>query len=63
MRGTGAAVLMASLTTATGFAALTIADYGAMRSLGLTMTIGVLGCLFSALLVLPALLVALRKAN
>ncbi|MEM9694010.1 MAG: MMPL family transporter, partial [Myxococcota bacterium] len=63
MRGTGAAVLMASLTTAIGFAALVFADYGGMRSLGVTMTVGVLGCLFSAVLVLPAGLVVWGKVR
>ncbi len=63
IRGTGAAVLLASLTTATGFAALMIGDYGAMQSLGMTMTLGIGACLVSSLLVLPALLVLIKKAR
>ncbi|MBW2456993.1 MAG: MMPL family transporter [Deltaproteobacteria bacterium] len=63
LRGTGAAVLMASLTTATGFAALMLADYGAMKSVGLMMTLGVGACMVAALLVLPALLVLLKRAK
>jgi len=45
--------LVASLTTATGFAALMLASYGGMTSLGLTMTIGIAGALLGALLVIP----------
>ncbi len=63
IRGTGAAVLLASLTTATGFSALMIGDYGAMKSLGLSMTIGIGACLLSSMLVLPALLLLLKKAR
>ena len=63
VRGTGSAVLMASLTTMTGFAALMLADYGGMKSLGLTMTIGIAGCLLASLLVLPAVLVLFKKAR
>ena len=63
LRGTGAAVLMASLTTATGFAALMLADYGAMKSVGLMMTLGVGACMLAALLVLPAVLVLLKRAK
>lgn len=62
IRGTGAAVLMASTTTAVGFATLMIGDYGGMKTLGLSMTVGVIGCLFAAVLVLPAVLVLTKKA-
>ena len=63
IRGTGAAVLVASLTTATGFAALMLATYGGMKSLGLTMTIGIAGSLLGSLLVVPCLLVATKRAE
>ena len=63
IRGTGAAVVMASVTTATGFAALMLGDYGGMKTLGLSMTMGITGALFAAVLVLPAVLVALKKAE
>jgi predicted RND superfamily exporter protein len=63
IRGTGAAVLLASLTTAVGFAALMTGEYGAMRSLGLVMTIGIGCCLLASLIVLPAVLLVLRKAK
>jgi len=63
IRGTGAAVLVASLTTATGFAALMLASYGGMKSLGLTMTLGITGSLLASLLVLPCLLVATKQVR
>lgn len=56
-------MLMASVTTALGFAALMLADYGGMKSLGATMTIGIIGCMIASLLVLPAVLVLLRRAR
>ena len=63
IRGTGAAVLMASLTTATGFATLMIAENNGMASLGMSMTMGIGACLIAALFILPAVLVALGKAR
>ncbi|MEM1029241.1 MAG: MMPL family transporter [Myxococcota bacterium] len=63
IRGTGSAVLMASLTTASGFAALILGDYGAMKTLGTSMSLGIFGCLLASLFVLPALLVAVKKAR
>lgn len=60
---TGVALVGASLTTIAGFAALMVGDYGAMKSLGATMTIGVAACLFASGIVLPALLVVLRRAG
>lgn len=62
VRGTGSAVLLASCTTAIGFASLTLAEYGAMTSLGGAMTLGVLTSLAASLLVLPSLMLLLRKA-
>jgi hypothetical protein len=63
LRGTGGAVLLVSATTIAGFAALMVADYGAMKSLGLIMTIGMTFCLAASLLVLPALLVVIGRAR
>jgi predicted RND superfamily exporter protein len=54
--GTGSAVALASCTTMAGFAMLMLADYGAMQSLGLLMTIGIGCCLVASLWVLPAIL-------
>jgi uncharacterized protein len=63
IRGTGAAVLMASTTTALGFATLMLGDYGGMKTLGLSMTVGVIGCLIAAVLVLPSVWVLTKKAE
>jgi predicted RND superfamily exporter protein len=58
---TGSAVALASLTTMGGFASLMLADYGAMKSLGLAMTVGI-GCsLLASVLVLPSLLLVLGR--
>lgn len=61
--GTGAAVALASVTTAVGFAALMLAEYGAMFSLGLLMTIGILCCLVASLFVLPSIMVVTGRAR
>jgi len=59
--GTGSAVVLASGTTMAGFAALMLADYGAMKSLGLVMTLGIGSSLVASVVLLPcALLVAGR---
>ena len=63
IRGTGAAVLVASLTTATGFATLMLGAYGGMKSLGLTMTLGITGALLGSLLIVPCLLIATKRAS
>jgi predicted RND superfamily exporter protein len=46
-----------------GFAALMAADYRAMKSMGLLLTVGVGLCLTATILVLPALLVVLKRAK
>ena len=63
VRATGSAVLIAATTTIVGFAALMVADYRAMKSLGLIMTVGMSSNLLASLVVLPALLVLLRRAR
>ena len=63
IRGTGAAVLLASITTAVGFSALMLGDYGAMKTLGLSMSVGIGCCLLANVLVLPSILLVLKKAR
>lgn len=63
LRGTGAAVFVAALTTMIGFAGLMAADYGAMVSLGSVMILGIGCCLLAALFVLPAVLMLLGRAR
>lgn len=53
---TAGAVLITSLTTIVGFGSLMIARHQGLQSLGRVLTIGVSCCLFSSLLMLPALL-------
>ena len=63
MRGTGSAVMVASVTTMVGFAGLMVADYGGMKSFGLVMLIGMFTCLIASVVVLSALLIVLRRAR
>ena len=49
--------------TAAGNLWVVLADYGAMKSVGLMMTLGVGACMLAALLVLPAVLVLLKRAK
>lgn len=54
--GTAVAVLVDSLTTIVGYGALMVATHQGLQSLGRVLTIGVTMCLFSSLILLPALL-------
>ena len=53
---TASAVLLTSLTTMVGFGSLMIASHQGLQSLGRVLTIGVSCCLFTSLVMLPALL-------
>lgn len=53
---TGITVLLASLTNAAGFVGLAFASHGGLRSMGVLAVIGVVTCLMSTLLLLPAVL-------
>jgi predicted RND superfamily exporter protein len=63
IRGTGGAILVAALTTMVGFGGLMTADYGAMKSMGLVMVIGIATCLLATVFVLPAVLHLLGRAK
>jgi predicted RND superfamily exporter protein len=66
VRHTGGAVFLAATTTMIGFGALTAGSHGGMKSMGLTMIIGITTCMITALVVLPAMLRVLphvRKAE
>jgi uncharacterized protein len=54
--GTAVAVLVDALTTIVGFGSLMIATHQGLQSLGRVLTIAVTCCLFSSLVMLPALL-------
>lgn len=58
---TAVAVLITALTTIVGFGALMIASHRGLASLGRVMTIGATCCLFTSLVVLPALLTWLSR--
>ena len=53
---TVAAVVVTSLTTMVGFGSLMLANHQGLQSLGRVLTIGVTCCLFSSLVLLPAML-------
>lgn len=53
---TAGAVLITSLTTMVGFGSMMIASHRGLQSLGRVLTIGVTCCLFTSLIMLPALL-------
>lgn len=53
---TAVAVMVDSLTTVVGFGSLMIASHQGLQSLGRVLTIGVTCCLFTSMVMLPALL-------
>jgi predicted RND superfamily exporter protein len=53
---TGRGVLLSAATNVVGFGALMLAHHRGTLSIGLAITIGVLGCLSASLVFLPALL-------
>jgi predicted RND superfamily exporter protein len=53
---TATAVLITSLTTMMGFGSLMLAGHRGLQSLGRVLTIGVCCCLFTSIVLLPALL-------
>jgi hypothetical protein len=63
LAGTGSAVFIAAMTTVFGFSVMMFANYRAMFSLGLIMTIGMTATLALSLVVLPALLFLLKRAK
>jgi predicted RND superfamily exporter protein len=54
--GTAVAVLVDALTTLVGFGSLMIATHQGLQSLGRVLTLGVTCCMFSSLVMLPAIL-------
>ena len=58
---TASAVLITSLTTMIGFGSLMIASHRGLQSLGRVLTIGVSCCLFTSLVMLPAMLTLLSR--
>jgi predicted RND superfamily exporter protein len=60
---TAVAVLVDALTTIVGFGTLMIASHQGLQSLGRVLTIGVSCCLFTSLVMLPALLTWLSRGR
>ena len=58
MSAVSGAVLMTSATTIIGFGSLAFADLPSLRALGITVSIGMVCCAVTSLVVLPALLTA-----
>ena len=56
---TGRALVLTSLTTMIGFGSLMLSRYRGLRSLGFVAAVGMFFCLYSSLVVLPALLAGL----
>ena len=54
---TGKAVVMAAVTNIAGFGTIAFSNYPGLRSVGLVCVLGTLGCLFTALTLLPAMMV------
>ncbi|MBL4634515.1 MAG: MMPL family transporter [Kofleriaceae bacterium] len=63
LRTTGGAVLLCSLTTIIGYGSLMLSENAGIRSFGLAAMLGELACLTAAILLVPGLLVWLRKKN
>jgi uncharacterized protein len=59
--GTAVAVLVDALTTIVGFGSLMIASHQGLQSMGRVLTIGVTCCMFSSLVMLPALLTLITR--
>lgn len=61
---TGKAVVMAALTNVAGFGTVALSNYPGLRSVGLVCILGTLGCLFTSLTLMPALMVLVyRRTN
>lgn len=63
VRGTGGAIAVAALTTIVGFAGLTLSAHGGMKSFGTLMMVGIATCLVATLLVMPAVLLVIRRVR
>jgi len=52
---TGRAVVLTSLTTMAGFGSIILSHYPGLKSMGLVAVIGIAGCLFSSIVLMPAI--------
>jgi hypothetical protein len=58
---TGKGIAVSAITTALGFGTLMVASHKGLAELGLVLTLGVLGCMVAALVLLPAALRLMSK--
>ncbi len=63
MRGAGGAVVLCSLTTILGYSSLLLAENRALYLFGLVAVLGEIACLTTAVIALPAVLVALKRGR
>lgn len=63
LTSTGGAVFVASMTTIFGFAVMVIANYRGMVKLGVIMTVGMSATLALTLIIIPAILILLKRAR
>jgi hypothetical protein len=63
LRTSGSAVFVCSLTTIIGYGSLLASDNLAIRGFGTASLIGEIGCVFTALVVVPAILAAGKPAG
>jgi len=61
VRYTGAAILLASLTTAVGFGSSLVSSHQGLKSMGTLALLGILATYLSSVLLYPALMVLLEK--
>jgi preprotein translocase subunit SecF len=52
---TGRAVVLTSLTTIAGFGSIILSHYPGLRSMGIVAVIGISGCLFGSIILMPAI--------
>jgi uncharacterized membrane protein YdfJ with MMPL/SSD domain len=60
-QATAVAVLVDGLTTVVGFGSLMIASHRGLQSLGRVLTLGVSCCMFTSMIMLPALLTIMSR--
>ena len=58
---TGRAVVLTSLTTIAGFGSIILSHYPGLRSMGIVAVIGIAGCLFGSIILMPAIFEMLNR--
>lgn len=63
MSRTGRAVVLTSLTTLVGFGSISLSHYPGLKSMGYVAIIGISGCLFASVIVLPTIFYIIRNSK